>query len=303
MNRDIRGCGTALVTPFLADGSLDEPALARLIAFQLDEGIDFLVPCGATGEEPTLEHDEYLRVVDFVIQKAAGQVPVVAGLGGNNTRWVVQLAREVEQLGADAILSVSPYYNRPTQDGIYQHFKTLADSISLPVILYNVPGRTVLNMAPKTVAQLARIPNIIGIKEASGNIVQQTEIILSVPRTFKVFSGYDSCMLPLMCLGAVGAISVASNECPGAMTQLVHFLLDGRYQEARELNARLWPLMQANFLETSPIPVKAALAMMGLIEEVYRLPLLPMKAEQRSILRRILEVQGLLPSHVSTATT
>jgi 4-hydroxy-tetrahydrodipicolinate synthase len=301
MTKDIRGCGTALITPFCQDGSLDEARLPKFVEFQLAEGVDFLIPCGATGEESTLDHGEYLRVLRLVVEKVEGRVPVVAGLCGNDTRRVVRLAREVHDLGVDALLAVCPYYNRPTQEGIYQHFAELAEATPLPIILYNVPGRTALNMASATIVRLARIANIIGIKEASGNIVQQIEMILSAPPSFKVFSGYDSHLFPLMCLGAVGAISVTANECPAAMTRLVHLLLNGNYEEARRLNARLWPLMQANFVETSPIPVKAALAMMGLVEEVYRLPLVPMAAEQRSRLRQVLTAQGLLSSELQAA--
>jgi 4-hydroxy-tetrahydrodipicolinate synthase len=300
MAHTILGCGTALVTPFHHDGSIDEPALRRFVQFQLREGIDFLVPCGATGEEPTLDHAEFLRVVRVVIEEVKGQVPVVPGVGGNDTRKVVDLARQVKGLGVDGILSVAPFYNKPTQEGLYQHFRALAEAVDLPVILYNVPGRTGLNMEPATVVRLAQIANIVGIKEASGNILQQTEILLSVPSSFKVFSGFDSCTFPLMCLGAVGAISVAANEVPGPMTRLIHLLLEGKHQEARQLNRRLWPLMQANFLEITPLPVKAALAMMGYIEESFRLPLVPMKPETRAKLRQVLDAQGLLPCDPDT---
>jgi len=295
MPHEIQGCGTALVTPFHSDGSLDETALRRLVQFQLRGGVDFLVPCGATGEEPALDHDEYMRVLSAVVEEVAGRVPVVACVGGNNTRKVVELAREVKALDIDAFLSVGPCYSRPTQEGLFQHFQRLAEAAELPVILYNVPGRTVSNLEPATVVRLAQIPNIAGIKEASGNIVQQTEILLSVPRSFKVFSGLDIFTLPLMCLGAVGAISVAANEIPGPMARLIHLLLEGKYQEARQLNRRWWPLMQANHLEINPIPVKAALAMMGFIEESYRLPLVAMGVETRARLEQVLGAQGLLP--------
>jgi 4-hydroxy-tetrahydrodipicolinate synthase len=294
VNPDIRGCGTALVTPFRRDGSIDQDALRRLVQFQLGEGIDFLVPCGTTGETPTLEHGEYLGVIRLVLQETAGKAPVIAGVGGNNTKKVIELAQEVERLGVQGILSVAPYYNKPTQEGLYQHFKAIAESTHLPVILYNVPGRTSSNIEPATVARLSKVPNIVGIKEASGSITQQMEVLNAVEPGFRVLSGDDAFTLPLMALGGVGVISVASNEIPGPMTRLAHLLLDGRYDEARKLNAELLPLMQANFIETSPIPVKAALAMMGMIEEVYRLPLVPMKPENRAKLEKVLAGQGLL---------
>ena len=294
MNADIRGCGTALVTPFRRDGSIDQDALRRLVQFQLREGIDFLVPCGTTGETPTLEHGEYLGVIRLVLEETAGKAPVIAGVGGNSTKKVIELAQEVERLGVQGILSVAPYYNKPTQEGLYQHFKAIAESTHLPVILYNVPGRTSSNIEPGTVARLSKVPNIVGIKEASGSITQQMEVLNEVDPGFRVLSGDDAFTLPLMALGGVGVISVASNEIPGPMTRLAHLLLDGRYDEARKLNAELLPLMQANFLETSPIPVKAALAMMGMIEEVYRLPLVPMRPENRAKLEKVLAAQGLL---------
>ena len=291
---DIRGCGTALVTPFRRDGSLGEDALRRLVRFQLSEGIDFLVPCGTTGETPTLEHGEYLAVIRIVLSEAAGKVPVIAGVGGNNTRKVADLAAEVSGLGVQGILSVAPYYNKPTQEGLYQHFKNIAESSNLPVILYNVPGRTSSNIEPATVARLSKIPNIVGIKEASGSIIQQMEVLNAVEPGFRVLSGDDAFTFPIMVLGGVGVISVVSNEAPGPMSRLARLLLDGKYDEARKLNAQLLPLMQANFIETNPIPVKAALAMMGMIEEIYRLPLVPMKPENRAKLEKALAAQGLL---------
>jgi 4-hydroxy-tetrahydrodipicolinate synthase len=294
MNPDIRGCGTALVTPFRRDGSIDQEALRRLVEFQLGEGVDFLVPCGTTGETPTLEHGEYLGVIRLVVEATAGKVPVIAGVGGNSTKKVIELACQVERLGVQGILSVAPYYNKPTQEGLYQHFKAIAESTRLPLVLYNVPGRTSSNIEPGTVARLSKVPNIVGVKEASGSIVQQMEVLNSVEPGFRVLSGDDAFTLPLLALGGVGVVSVASNEVPGPMTRLVRLCLDGRYDEARKLNAQLLPLMQANFIETSPIPVKAALAMMGIIEEVYRLPLVPMKPENRAKLERVLAAQGLL---------
>jgi 4-hydroxy-tetrahydrodipicolinate synthase len=294
MATDIRGCGTALVTPFKQDLSLDEAALRRFVQFQVNEGIHFLVPCGTTGETPTLEHDEYLRVIQLVVEEVRGRVPVVAGVGGNNTRKVAAMAQEVGRLGVQAILSVAPYYNKPTQEGLFQHFKAIAEASPAPVILYNVPGRTSSNIEPATVARLSKISNIIGIKEASGSITQQMEVINSVDSSFRVLAGDDSFTFPLMALGGFGVISVASNEIPGPMSRLASLLLEGKFEEARRLNARLLPLMQANFIETSPIPVKAALATMGLIQEVYRLPLVPLKAENRPRLRKVLDELGLV---------
>ncbi len=294
MSLDIRGCGTALVTPFSNDGTLDVDALRSLVQFQLSEGIDFLVPCGTTGEAPTLEHEEYLGVIRVVAQEAKGKVPVIAGVGGNSTRKICSLAQEVSALGVQGILSVAPYYNKPTQEGLYQHFKAIADSTELPVILYNVPSRTSSNIEPATVARLAEIPNIIGIKEASGSITQQMEVLHLVDPKFKVLSGDDAFTFPLMALGGAGVISVISNEIPKQMTKLVHLLLDGKYDDARKLNAKLLPLMKVNFIETNPIPVKAALAMMGKIKEVYRLPMCAMKPENRARLESALAAEGLL---------
>ncbi len=294
MNLDIRGCGTALVTPFRRDGSIDENALRRHVQFQLREGIDFLVPCGTTGETPTLEHGEYLGVIRVVLEEVAGKAPVIAGVGGNSTKKVIELAQEVRPLGVQGILSVAPYYNKPTQEGLYQHFKGIAESTDLPVILYNVPSRTSSNIEPITVARLSKVPSIVGIKEASGSIIQQMEVLALVDPGFLVLSGDDAFTLPLMAAGGVGVISVASNEIPGPMTRLAHLCLDGKFDAARKLNTQLLPLMQANFIETNPIPVKAALAMMGMIEEVYRLPMVPMKPENRAKLEKVLLAQGLL---------
>ena len=300
MPLDIRGCGTALVTPFRRDGTVDGDALRRLVQFQLREGIDFLVPCGTTGETPTLEHGEYTAIIRLVVEEAAKKVPVIAGVGGNNTRKVAALAEEVSGLGVQGILSVAPYYNKPTQEGLYQHFATIADSTDLPIIVYNVPGRTSSNIEPATVARLAKIANIVAIKEASGSIIQQMETLAAVGPDFGVLSGDDAFTFPLMALGGAGIISVISNEIPGPMTRLARLMLDGKIDEARKLHFELLPLMQVNFIETNPIPVKAALAMMGLIEEVYRLPLVPLKPENRAKLEKVLAAQGLLhPQKVS----
>ncbi len=296
MSLDIRGCGTALVTPFRKDGTLDLDALRRLVQFQLRSGIDFLVPCGTTGETPTLEHAEYLAVIRTVVQEAGGKVPVIAGVGGNNTRKLTGLAAEVSGLGIQGILSVAPYYNKPTQEGLYQHFRAIAESTDLPMILYNVPGRTSSNIEPATVARLSKVANIIAIKEASGSIVQQMEVLAAVEPGFRVLSGDDAFTFPLMALGGAGIISVVSNEIPAEMTRLAHLLLEGKLEAARQLHFNLLPLMQVNFIETNPIPVKAALAMMGMVEEVYRLPMVPLKAENRTKLEKVLAAQGLLKS-------
>jgi len=296
MTLDLRGCGTALVTPFQHDGSVDVEALRRLVRFQLQEGIHFLVPCGTTGETPTLEHGEYLDVIRGVLDGVKGRVPVIAGVTGNSTAKVVQMAQEVTTLGVQGILSAAPYYNKPTQEGIFRHFEAIAEAVDLPIILYNVPGRTSSNIEPPTVARLAKIPNIVGIKEASGSIIQQMDVLAQVPPDFRVLSGDDAFTLPLMALGGAGIISVASNEIPAPMSRLAQLMLDGRVDEARKLHFQLLPLMEANFIESNPIPVKAALAMMGLIEEVYRLPLVPLKAENRARLERVLQAQGLLKS-------
>ncbi len=301
----LKGCGTALVTPFRADGALDEAALRRLLRFQVQEGIDFLVPCGTTGESPTLTQEEHLRVVQIALEEArAGKrpVPVFAGAGGNNTAKIAALIRELEAMGVDGILSVSPYYNKPTQEGIYQHYRALGEATRLPIIIYNVPGRTGSNIEPATVARLAGLANIVGVKEASGNITQMAEVIHAVPEGFAVLSGDDAVTVPLMALGGRGVISVASNEVPAEMARLAAFCLAGDFAAARQLNRRLLPLMQANFIESNPIPVKAAMAMMGLIEERYRLPLVPMKPDNRAKLEKILDGMGLLaPAHPAKA--
>jgi 4-hydroxy-tetrahydrodipicolinate synthase len=284
----LKGCGTALVTPFKEDQSIDEAALRSLVEFQISAGIDFLVPCGTTGESPTLSDAEHRRVVEIVVEETRGRVPVIAGAGGYNTAHVIKLARECERLGVDGLLSVTPYYNKPVQEGLYQHFKAIAAATSLPIILYNVPPRTNVNIQPDTIVRLAEIPNIIGVKEASGDISQIAEIINRVPAEFKVLSGDDSMTLPLIAVGGVGLISVASNEAPANLTALTRACLDNNWDEARRLNRELWSLMKVNFIETSPGPVKAAMALMGKIKEVYRLPIIPVKPETKEKLRAVL---------------
>ena len=291
---ELRGCGTALVTPFQANGELDETAMRRLVRRQLEEGIDFVVPCGTTGESPVLTAEEHARVVAITLEEAGGKVPVIAGAGGNNTRRVCEQVRQMERLGVDGILSVSPYYNKPTQEGICQHYRAIAQATSLPIIVYNVPGRTGSNIEPATLLRLAEIPNILGVKEASGNVVQIGEILRRVPERFRVISGDDSITLPAMAMGACGVVSVVSNVAPGEMTELVTLCNRGDFRAARRLHSRLLPLMQGLFLETSPIPVKAALAALGLIRPIYRLPLVPMQPESHAKLLKILEDLELL---------
>lgn len=285
---NLKGCGTALVTPFNDDLSIDEAALRRFVEFQISGGIDFLVPCGTTGESPTLSDAEHRRVVEIVVEVASHRVPVIAGAGGNNTAHVIKLARECERLGVDGLLSVTPYYNKPTQEGLYQHFKAIGEATTLPIILYNVPPRTNVNLLPDTVVRLSGIPNIIGVKEASGDISQIVEIINRVPESFRVLSGDDSMTLPLIAVGGVGLISVASNEAPALLVKLTAACLENRLDEARRLNRELFPLMKLNFIETSPAPVKAALAMMGKIKDVSRLPIVPVKPETKEKLRAAL---------------
>jgi len=289
------GAGTALVTPFRHDGALDERALEGLIQRQIKAGIDFLVPCGTTGESPTLTHEEHLRVVEIAVRLAKGKVPVLAGAGGYNTMEVITRAKELADIGADGILSVTPYYNKPTQEGLYQHFRTIAQAVSLPIILYSVQGRTGVNIEPVTVKRLAEIENIVGIKEASGNISQMAAILNAVPDDFVVLSGDDAITLPLMALGGRGVISVASNEIPAEMAHLTRQALRGDFDGGREIHRRYHPLMEINFVESNPIPVKTALAEMELLEPVWRLPLVPPKAENRARIRAVLESLGLVP--------
>ncbi len=299
----LHGCGTALVTPFRQDGSLDDAALRNLVAWQIESGIDFLVPCGTTGETPTLTRNEWLHVIDTTIEVAAGRVPIVAGATSNATHEAVDKAKELaSRPGVNAILTASPYYNKPTQEGQYRHFQAIAEAVGdKPVILYNVPGRTAANLEPATLTRLAEIPNIIGVKEASGNMTQIAEAIHSVPETFLVFSGDDAVTLPVIALGGVGIISVASNEIPHEMAALTRAALNNDWATARSLNRKYLPLMQANFIESSPLPVKAALAMMGKIEEVYRLPLLPMRRDTRSRLQRVVTEVGLISKPAAPA--
>ncbi len=288
------GTGTALVTPFRPDGSLDESALRMLVKRQIEAGIDFLVPCGTTGESPTLTREEHLRVVEITLDVAKGKVPVLAGAGGYNTAEVTSLARELVHLGANGILSVTPYYNKPTQEGLFQHFKAIANALPAPMILYSVQGRTGVNIEPTTVRRLSAIRNIIGIKEASGNIGQMATILNTVPEEFIVLSGDDAIALPLIALGGRGVISVVSNEIPGEMAQLVRLAIGGNFAGAREIHRRFHQLMEINFVESNPIPVKAAMAEMGLLSPVWRLPLVAPKEENRMRIRGVLESVNLV---------
>ncbi|HYO12560.1 MAG TPA: 4-hydroxy-tetrahydrodipicolinate synthase [Thermoanaerobaculia bacterium] len=290
-----QGCGTALVTPFRSDLSLDEEGLRRLVRRQIEGGIHFLVPCGTTGENPTLTREEHLRVVEITLEEAKGKVPVLAGCGGNDTRAVVELARDLEGLGADGLLVVTPYYNKPTSEGLYRHYLEVSRATRLPIVVYNVPGRTGTNVDAATLARLAEIDTVTGVKEASGNISQMAAIFQSVPASFAVLSGDDAVTLPLIALGGVGVISVVSNEVPYAMARLTSLCLEGDFPGAREMQSRLHALMEINFIESNPGPVKAALALMNLIEPNYRLPVVPPKPKSLEKIEKVLLDLGLIP--------
>jgi 4-hydroxy-tetrahydrodipicolinate synthase len=290
------GCGTALVTPFLRDQSLDEETFRKLVRRQIDAGIDFLVPCGTTGESPTLTRFEHLRVVEIAVEEAGGKVPVLAGAGGYNTHEVIELAHEIEERGADGILSVTPYYNKPTQEGLFQHYRAIASATRLPIVVYSVQGRTGVNVEPATLARLAQIENIVAVKEASGNIGQMANVIHEVPPHFNVLSGDDAITIPLIALGGRGVISVASNEIPGPMTQLAQACLRGDFESARAIQVRYLPLMNINFVESNPIPVNAAMGLMGLLDPVYRLPMCAPSAASLAKIEKVLEAVGLAGS-------
>ena len=287
------GCGTALVTPFRPDGSLDEKTFRGLVRRQIDHGINFLVPCGTTGESPTLTHEEHMRVVDITLEEAKGKVPVLAGAGGYNTAEVIALGRELAAMGADGILSVAPYYNKPTQEGLFQHYRAIAAGVELPIIVYNVPGRTGVNIEPPTIARLSEIEYIAGVKEASGNISQMGAILNLVPETFIVLSGDDALTLPLAALGGRGIISVVSNEIPAEMTRLARLCNEGNFHAARKLHRQYLALMDVNFIESSPIPVKAAMGLMGLLDPIWRLPMVAPKPESLAKIKSVLESCGL----------
>ncbi len=289
MRTPFTGVGTALVTPFRADGSVDEAAVRRLARRQVESGVHFVSPCGTTGEAPTLSSREKLRVAELVVDEVAGRVPVLAGAGGYDTREVIAFVRDLQKVGVSGLLSVTPYYNKPTQEGLYQHYAAIAGSTALPIVLYNVPGRTGVNIEVATVARLARIPSIVGIKEASANVIQMCEIYASVPEDFFLLSGDDSLTVAVMAIGGRGVISVASNAAPAEMVQIVELAEKGDFAGARKLHAWLLPFIQVNFVESNPIPVKAAMAAMGLLEEVYRLPLVAPGPQARDRIIRVLQ--------------
>jgi 4-hydroxy-tetrahydrodipicolinate synthase len=289
MRQAFTGCGTALVTPFRRDGAIDETTVSALARRQIDSGIHFLVPCGTTGESPTLSGDERVRVVELVVAEARGRVPVLAGAGGYDTKEVIHSAIRMQRAGADGILSVTPYYNRPTQEGLFQHYKAIAEAVPLPIILYNVPGRTGSNIEVRTLARLTAIRNIIGVKEASGNMTQMCDVCSAVPDDFLVLSGDDALTLPLMAVGGRGIISVASNAVPSEMSRMVELAETNDFPAARKLFRRLLPFLQVNFIESNPIPIKSAMASLGLLEEVYRLPMVPPAAASRERIAAVLQ--------------
>jgi 4-hydroxy-tetrahydrodipicolinate synthase len=288
MRTPFTGCGTALVTPFTSSLAVDEDAVRRLAKRQVEAGIHFLVPCGTTGEAPTLSAAERRRVVELVVDEVAGRIPVLAGAGGYDTREVIEAAKEMQAAGASGLLSVTPYYNKPTPEGLYRHYQAIAEATPLPIVVYNVPGRTGCNVEPATLARIATIPHVVAVKEASGNMTQICEVMRAVPPEFIVLSGDDALTLPAMAVGARGIISVASNELPSEMVQLVEAAEANDFTYAREIHTRLLPLLLANFTESNPIPVKCVMAQMGLLEENYRLPMVPPRAETREKLARIL---------------
>src|SRR3954452_13339248 len=294
MRTNWTGVGTALVTPFTASGDLDERAVRSLGRRQIDAGIHFLVPCGTTGENPTLSDAERVRIVEILVDEAKGRVPVLAGAGGYDTREVIHLAGLMKKAGAEGLLSVTPYYNKPTQEGLYLHYRAIADSTDLPIIVYNVPGRAGVNVEPATLARLSAIPNIIGVKEASGSISQMIDVCKLLPADFIILSGDDALTLPLMAIGGRGVISVASHEIPADMVEMVGAAARGDFAAARRVHNRILPLMQINFVEANPVPIKSAMAMMGLLEESYRLPMCPPTAASKEKILRVLKELQLL---------
>jgi len=291
----LRGCATALVTPFTSDGEIDDDALTRLIEYQLAGGVKLLVPCGTTGESATMTDEEDQRVIKRTVELARGRAHVIAGTGSNSTAAAIENSRIAEALGADALLIVAPYYNKPTQQGLYAHFRAVSEAVTIPIVIYNVPGRTSCNISAETTLRLARdCDNIAAIKEASGNLSQIMEILRDRPEGFRVLSGDDAITFAMIALGADGLISVAANEAPELMARMVHLALNEKWDEARELHYRLLPLMELNFIESSPGPVKAGLAMMNLIGENYRLPLVPIQEKSRALMRVALLELGLL---------
>jgi 4-hydroxy-tetrahydrodipicolinate synthase len=294
MRSRFTGCGTALVTPFTRDGAVDEAAVSRLARRQIDGGVHFLVPCGTTGEVPTLTEEEQVRIVELIVAEAKGKVPVLAGAGGYNTREVIHMGKRMRAAGADGLLSVTPYYNKPTPEGLVQHYRAIGDAVGLPIVVYNVPGRTGCNVDPATLLRLSEIPQVIAVKEASGNVTQMCEICASLPADFIVLSGDDALTLPLMAVGGRGIISVASNEIPREMSQMVELGERGDFAGARALHQRIFNLLQINFVEANPIPVKYAMASMGLLEEVYRLPMVSPRPASKQKIDAVLQSLGLV---------
>jgi 4-hydroxy-tetrahydrodipicolinate synthase len=298
----LQGCGTALVTPFTPDNAVDEPALRALVRWQIDEGMGFLVPCGSTGEAQTMTAAERERVVAIVVEEAAGRVPVMAGATSNDTAVAVSEARRMSRLGVDYILTATPYYNKPTAEGLFRHFSAIADASERPICLYNIPGRSGVNLRPATALRLAEHPNVIGIKESSGDLAQIRALLYARPARFAVLSGDDWLALPIIALGGDGLISVAGNEAPRFVSDLVRFALRGELDTARALDRRLAPLMDANFIETNPAPVKAALHRMGRIHNVLRLPLVPATEGCELAIAEALAPLGIRPPADVTGT-
>ena len=299
----MRGCATALVTPFKTDGSIDEERMRTLVDRQINGGVKLLVPCGTTGESATMTEADDARVIGMTIDVARGRAKVIAGAGSNSTAAAIDYSKRARELGADAVLQVAPWYNKPTQEGLYAHFRAIAESVpDMPIMLYNVPGRTSSNLAAQTTLRLARdCENIVAVKEASGNLSQIMEILRERPKGFAVLSGDDAVTLPLIALGADGIVSVASNEIPDLMSQMANLALDGKWDEARALHYRLLPLMEINFIESSPGPVKAAMAMLGLLDENFRLPLVPVTEKSRARVREVISELGLIGTARATA--
>lgn len=295
MANKITGTGTAIVTPFKKNGAVDEHALRELVDWQIKNKVEFIVPCGSTGESATMTRGERRRVIEIVLEQANGRVPIVAGTGTNSTHDSIQMTKDAKQIGVDTVLLVAPYYNKPTQEGFYQHFRTIAEECNVKVVLYNVPGRTGSNILPETTLRLAEeVKNVVAIKEASNNIEQITQIIKHRPKDFSVLSGEDSFTLPIIALGGDGVIAVVSNEVPKEYSDMVRFALAGNITKAREIHLKLFGLMRANFLESNPIPVKAALVMMGKIDENYRMPLTKISKTNKEKLRKILKELKLI---------
>ncbi len=288
------GVFTALVTPFKSNKEIDTDALKKIVRFQLEKGISGLVPVGTTGESPTVTHDENMDVIEIVVKETNGKVPVIAGTGSNSTDEAIRMTRRAKQIGADCSLQVSPYYNKPTQEGLYRHFMTIADAVDLPVMVYNIKGRTGVNIETDTLMKLAKHENIVAVKEASGDMMQMMEVLKRKPADFDVLSGDDNLALPLTLMGGNGVVSVASNIIPQWMEEMIQAARRGDIEKARTIHYELFPLFKSMFVETNPIPVKSAMALMGLLEEEFRLPLCPPSDSNREYLRKVLTDQGLI---------